>query len=156
MDGADRDEVGAVLGVEAVKIGLVLEVVCVERAVGQSLVRQDVVVIGDDLELVAFVGEGLLDLLEDLGVRGGAGADGDDFVIGRGGVLVVGGLAAAGTQCDERERQHEGEDERRDLFHGSFSFIFLFLEFVWFRMIECAVYQWHIRPRRMFTRNSAG
>ena len=76
--------------------------------------------------------------------------------IGRGGGLVVGGLAAAGTQCDERERQHEGEDERRDLFHGSFSFIFLFLEFVWFRMIGCAVYQRHIRPRRMFTRNSAG
>ena len=116
-----------------------LEVVCVERAVGQGLVRQDVIVIGDDLELVAFVGEGLLDLLEDLGVRGGAGADGDDFVIGRGGVLVVGGLAAAGTQCDERERQHEGEDEGRDLFHGRFSFIFLFLEFVWFRMIGCAV-----------------
>ena len=133
-----------------------LEVVCVERAVGQGLVRQDVVVIGDDLELVAFVGEGLLDLLEDLGVRGGAGADGDDFVIGRGGVLVVGGLAAAGTQCDERERQHEGEDEGRDLFHGRFSFIFLFLEFEWFRMIGCAVYQRHIRPRRMFTRSSAG
>ena len=151
MDGADRDKVGAVFGVEAVEVGLVLEVVCVERAVGQSLVRQDVVIIGDDLEFVAFVGEGLLDLLEDLGVRGGAGADGDDFVIGRGG-----GLAAAGTQCDERERQHEGEDERRDLFHGSFSFILLFLEFVWFRMIGCAVYQWHIRPRRMFTRNSAG
>ena len=61
VDGADGDEVGTIRGVEAVEVGLVLEVVGVERAVGQSLVRQDVVVIGDDLELVAFVGEGLLD-----------------------------------------------------------------------------------------------
>lgn len=126
MDGADGDEVGTILGVEAVEVGFVLEVVGVERAVGQSLVRQDVVVIGDDLELVAFVGEGLLDLLEDLGVRGGAGADGDDFVIGSGSLLVISGLVAAGAQRDERERQHEGEDEGRDLFHFRFSFIFSF------------------------------
>ena len=78
-----------------------LEVVCVERAVGEGLVRQDIVVIGDDLELVAFVGEGLLDLLEDLGVRGGAGADGDDLVIGGIAVFVVGGLIAAGAQRHE-------------------------------------------------------
>lgn len=112
MDGADRDEVGAVLGVEAVEIGLVLEVVCVERAVGQSLVRQDVVVIGDDLELVAFVGEGLLDLLEDLGVRGGAGTDGDDFVIGRGGglasvVLLPQALSATSENVSTRARMRD-------------------------------------------------
>ena len=101
-----------------------LEVVRVERAVGQRLVRQDIVVIGDDLELVTLVGKRLLDLLEDLGVRGGAGADGDDLVIGGIAVFVVGGLAAAGAQRHERERQHEGEDEGSDLFHFRFSFMF--------------------------------
>ena len=44
-----------------------LEVVCVERAVSQRLVRQHIVVIDHDLEVIALGSQRVLDLLEDLG-----------------------------------------------------------------------------------------
>ena len=132
-----------------------LEVVGVECAVGQGLVRQDIVVIGDDLELVAFVGEGLLDLLEDLGVRGGAGADGDDFVIGSGSVLVISGLVAAGLSATSENVSTRAR--MRDVI------FFIFVSPLYFHFGICVVSDVrmcssgrHIRPRRMFTRSSAG
>ena len=90
VDQAGGDQIGAVGGVEAVEIGGVLEVVGVQRAVLQRGVGQNVVVIDHDVELDALFGQCGLDKLQQLGVGGGAGADGELDALGRG--LLDGGL----------------------------------------------------------------
>ena len=44
VDGADGDEVGTILGVEAVEVGLVLEVVCVKLSTFYYVVRLYIVI----------------------------------------------------------------------------------------------------------------
>ena len=116
-----NDQIGAVGSVVAVEIGGVLEVVGVELAVGKRLVRKDVIVIDDDLQLVALGGQRVLDLLEDLGVRGGAGADGDDLVVGSGGggiaVGAFGGLSLGAAARDAGAQQRKRENKSNQLFH---------------------------------------
>ena len=146
----------AVCLVEAVEIRGVLEVVRVQLAAFQRLVRQNVIVKHHDLQLPALGGEGVLHLLEDLGVRGGACADGDDLVggvgafsggfgvgsgglggcgVGSGGLgagLGIGGLACAAGQCKQAQSQSQSEQNGYKLFHGDFSFLRYFAcGFLW-------------------------
>ena len=68
---------GAVLGVEVVKVGDVLEVVCVDLAALNDVVGLDIVGVLDDFEGDVLLGEDVLCYLEYLGVRRGGGCDGD-------------------------------------------------------------------------------
>ena len=54
-----------------------LEVVCIESALGESLVGQDVIVIDNDVQGVALGCKSVLDLLEDLGMGNCGRAYGD-------------------------------------------------------------------------------
>ena len=133
VDQARGDQVRAVGLVEVVQVRGVLEVVGVELAVLQSGVGQNVVVVDHDLEVIAFGSERVLDLFEDLGVRGGAGADhdldglgrggGGSFRSGRGGSRSGGrgwGRRAAGG---ERENDDDGQKQSVELFHCLFLLI---------------------------------
>ena len=95
VDGAGGDQRRVVGFVEAVQIRSVLEVVRVEVAVLEVVVRQNVVVVGDDLERVALGGEVCLHLFKDLGVRRGARSDADGLAV------------AAGASCEESRRENE-------------------------------------------------
>ena len=76
VDGAYADQMGAVLGVEAVQIGGVLEVVGVHLTVFGDEVGLDVVAEFLDLQRDALLGEDVLGNLQNLGVgRGGSGND---------------------------------------------------------------------------------
>ena len=133
MDETGGNEVRAVAGVEAVQIRGVLEVVGVKLAVLESGVGQDVVIENHDLEIIAFLGENGLDLLKDLGVRGGGSADSDGFLCGGlfgrrfgGGSLGSGGLfrggrGGGGAAGGQREQQRQSEDDRKNLFHFELS-----------------------------------
>ena len=131
VDLGSGDEVSAVGSVEAVQVRGVLEVVGVERAVRQGLVGQDIVVIGDDLELVALVGKRLLDLLEDLCVRGGGGADLQHFQLavgglgsgGIGGGSSVSGLALGCAAGEGGNDQQSGKNDCKYPFHDNDSFL---------------------------------
>ena len=128
MDLGGGHQVGAVGGVIAVQIGGVLEVVGVQRTVGQGAVGQHIVVIDHDLQVVALFGQSVLHLLQDLGVRGGAGAHGDGLQVaglgdgGAGGVRAGaghgGGAAAlAGAAGKRAQGQHEGQGKSKFLLH---------------------------------------
>ena len=92
MDALDRHQVGALLLVEAVEVGGVLEVVGVDLAVLGGGVGQDVVGELLDLEGPAVLLELLLDrAVQDFGVGGGGGGHGDLLVIGGGLVLAAAG-----------------------------------------------------------------
>ena len=137
MDETGGNEVRAVAGIEAVQIRGVLEVVGVELAVFKSGVGQNVIIENNDLEIVAFLGEEGLDLLKDLGVRGGGSADGDGLfrggLFGRGfgrsfrsgsfgsGGGFRGGRGGGGAAGGQREQQRESEDNRKNLFHFDIS-----------------------------------
>ena len=82
VDGGGGDELGAVLGVEVQQVGLVLEVVRVELAVGEGEVRHDVVVEDLDLKLIAQGLKLTLDGLKDLGVGRAGRADDELFELG--------------------------------------------------------------------------
>ena len=82
MDGAGAHEVGAVLVVVVLEVGEVLEVVGVEVAGVKGNVGLHVVVVLDDLELVALALELVGHGVEDLCVGRGGGAHGDDIVLG--------------------------------------------------------------------------
>ena len=110
MDQGGGNQVSALGGVVAIQIGGVLEVVGVQGTLGQGLVGQHIVVIDNDLQLVAVLLQGFLHLLQDLSVRSGAGADFDDFVFG---LLAAGGEAENGS---------DGENDSNNLFHFIFSF----------------------------------
>ena len=114
MDLADAHEVGAVGLVKAVQIGGVLEIVSVQIAVLQGGVGQDVVVIDDDLQVIALFGQLILHQFEDFRMGGGAGAD------HQGGQLV----SRAGGDAERRQKQ-DGEQQSKNLFHG----LFLLLQF---------------------------
>ncbi|GDY72680.1 hypothetical protein SAV31267_021650 [Streptomyces avermitilis] len=106
----DGHDVGALLLVEVVEVGLVLEVVGADGAVLGRRVRRDVV--GDLLDLqvqARLLRQVLLDEVEYLGVRGGTRGD-DQRATGVGGGVLV---RAAG-----REPEGEGsggEDSGGDL-----------------------------------------
>ena len=112
MDLAGRDEVGAVLLVVGVQVGLMLEVVGIGCALGHSNVGLDVVAVLDDLEGPTLLLEQRLDgLVQDLCMRSGGGGHGD-------GALVLcrsrraAAVAAAANQaqrCDERCRSTQDE-----------------------------------------------
>ena len=68
---------GALFGVEVIKIGGVLEVVGVNGAVLHDGVGNNVVVVGLNVEGDVLFGKDLFGDLEDLGVGRGGGGDGD-------------------------------------------------------------------------------
>ena len=86
-----------------------LEVVGVQIAVLQGGVGQDVVVIDDDLQVIALFGQLILHQLEDFRMGGGAGAD------HQGGQLV----SRAGGDAERRQKKN-GEKQSKNLFHGLF------------------------------------
>ena len=108
-----------------------LEVVCVERAVSQRLVRQHIVVIDHDLEVIALGSQRVLDLLENFSVRGGGSADLQRFELAVGGsggiggsIVVVGSGFALGSAADKRgDEQQSGKNDCKYLFHDKISFI---------------------------------
>ena len=102
MDGGGGHQGGVVLLVVAVQVGGVLEVVGVQLSVSQSTVGHDIIVIGDDLQGVALVCQGLLHLLQDLSVGCGAGTDTDGLVVC---------LLAAGSHGGEGQKQGQNEDQ---------------------------------------------
>ena len=132
VDLCSGDEVSAVGSVEAVEVGGVLEVVCVKLAVCKSGVGQDVIIVNNDLKVVALGSKNVLDGLKDLGVGGGACAD-DQRGQGSGsfgrvcgslgcGRLRGGGGACAATASGENaECEYECEDDGKSLLH----FVFL-------------------------------
>lgn len=77
MDGSHGDDVGALLGVEVIEVGGVLEVVCQNGAVFNDVVGNDVIVVGLDIEGDVLLCEDLLCDLKDLCVRSGGCCDGD-------------------------------------------------------------------------------
>ena len=88
---------GAVLGVEAVQVGGVLEVVGVEFTAVHGQVGLHIVGVDDDLQLVALLGQDRLGDLEDLGMRHRGGADAD----------LYGFLLAAAAADEQRRDQHQ-------------------------------------------------
>ena len=94
MDGGNGDDVGVVLGVEIVEIGLVLEVVGVDSAVFDNGVGHDIVIIDLDVEGDVLLGEDALHDLEDLSVRGRRSGDGDGLTAQS--VVVDSGVKAVG------------------------------------------------------------
>ena len=105
VDEGCGDQVSVVGGVVGIEEGGVLEVVCIQLAVVESLVGQDVVVIDDDLKGVAFLCKGFLYDFEDLCVGGGACADND-------GVVICEGCGAEAGQS-----QNQSEDDRKGFLH---------------------------------------
>ena len=93
----------AVLRVEILEVGDVLEVVCVQIARFELKVRLNVIVKDDDFKVDAFFGENRLGRFENLGMRGGGCAD-DELGVGAGDA--------------DRSGQREGKSERKKLFHG--------------------------------------
>ena len=80
MDVGGVHQVSAVLLVEGGQIGDVLEVVGIQLPVLQGFVGLDVVVVLHHIQGVAVLCGLLLEVVQDLGVRGGAGADLDGLV----------------------------------------------------------------------------
>ena len=93
----------AVLRVEILEVGDVLEVVRVQIARFELKVRLNVIVKDDDFKVDAFFGENRLGRFENLGMRGGGCAD-DELGVGAGDA--------------DRSGQREGKSERKQLFHG--------------------------------------
>ena len=87
---------GAVLGVEVLQIGQVLEVVGVHGAVIHHGVGYHVVVVALDIQCDVLGGQDLLGDFQDLGVGRGGGGDGDGLslqsLVVHGGVIAVGGV----------------------------------------------------------------
>ena len=102
---------GAVLGIEGVEVGLMLEVVGVALAVLNHIVGNHVVGILGDLQGPAVLGEDFTGDLQDFGMRRGGGGDADG--------LVVTLLAAAA--CEQTEAQHAGQYQSNCLFHNEYT-----------------------------------
>ena len=102
---------GAVLGVELIHVGDVLEVVGVQGAVLQGVVGGHVVVVLHDVQCVPVLGQGVLDLLEDGRVGGGGGADLDGLA------PAIARAAAGGQRQDQGKGQHKCNQL---LFHHDF------------------------------------
>ena len=126
MDAAGVHKVRALLFIEVLKIGDVLEVVRVKFAALDDVVRLHVVLELLDLQRPALGLEDGLGLREDLGVRRGAGGDGDGALarcgFGRGFRRSGFGLGCAGG---ERQAQYESQRQRDGffiLFHEIHSF----------------------------------
>ena len=114
MHQSGRDQMGAVFGIEAVKVGGVLEVVGIQSAVFQSGVGKNIVIVDHDFQFVAGFLQSRLGSFQDLSVGSGAGAHNDG--LGFSGFGGFGGLGgAAGGQS---QNENECEDEGNDLFHG--------------------------------------
>ena len=75
-------KVGAVLGIVTVEVRCMLEIVSIELAVGQRLVRQNIIVVYLDIEGVALFFKYGLDVFEYLAVRCGSRTDDDGLVGG--------------------------------------------------------------------------
>lgn len=96
VDGCHGDDVGALLSVEVVEVGGVLEVVCQNSAVFNDVVGNDVVAVGLDIKGDVLLGEDLLCDLEDLRVRSYGRCDGNgsacEGCVINGAVKAVGGV----------------------------------------------------------------
>ena len=110
MNQAGGHEVGAVLLVVILEIGDVLEVVGIDGAGGRVLVGLDVIGVLLHLELDALLGEeGRGEIRQDLGMRRGAGGDGQHGGIGRGGAGGSGRAAASGEPAQGNNAQTGGK-----------------------------------------------
>ena len=124
-------QVGAILSVEVVQIGDVLEVVGVNAAVLHRGVGLDVVGKLHDLQVDSLLRQQFLHHGQDLGVGSGRGAHlqggalqgaglgggGRGVSVCGGGVGGTGGAAAAGQQA---EGQGAGQEQGCELLHGAF------------------------------------
>ena len=128
MDAGHAHQVGAVLSVEVVQIGDVLEVVGVLGALFHSGVGDHIVAVDMDFQVDALLGQNGHALLQNFGVgRGGGGhvqngglrglsrSFGFSRGLGLGGGLLLG--AAAGGQ---RQAQHQGQCQSQQFLHCSF------------------------------------
>ena len=132
MDAAGVHKVRALLFIEVLEIRNVLEVVCVKLAAFDDVVRLHIVLELLDLQRPALGLEDGLGLREDLGVRRGAGGDGDGALalggFGRGFRRSgFGGSSGFGLGCagGERQAQYKSQSQRNDffeLFHEIYSF----------------------------------
>ena len=77
MDGGDGHDVGTLLLIEVLQVGQVLEVVGVHGAVVYHGVGHNIVIVALDIQGDALSGQDGLGNLQDLGVGGGGGSDGD-------------------------------------------------------------------------------
>ena len=105
VDAGHAHQMGAVLFIEVVQVGDVLEVVGIQLALFQRGVGDDIVVEFHDLQIVAFVSQNLLDNFQNLGVGRGGCADLDGLIVGR---------TAAGGQG---QGQCQGQYQCNDFFH---------------------------------------
>ena len=102
---------GALLGIEVIEVGGVLEVVCQNGAVFNDVVGNDVIVVGLNIEGDVLLCEDLLCDLKDLCVRSGGCCDGDSgacescvvnaAVVAVGEVIYGGNYAAVVLLADE-------------------------------------------------------
>ena len=145
MDAARVYQVRALLFVEVLQIGDVLEVVGVKLAALDDVVRLHVILEFLDLERPALGSQDGSDLRENFGVRRGAGSNGDgalaldsvgsSFIGCRLGGCRFGrsggfGLCSAGG---ERQAQNERQNQRKDFlirFHLKHSFIAFRFDFI--------------------------
>ena len=151
---------GAVLLVEAVEVGGVLEVVGVNLAALGDEVGLDVVAELNNLEVDALLGQNLLGHVQDLGMGRGGGSD----LQGRTGQFagLGGGLGSLGGSCGalgggslrgcgdgisrsggaasgQRQGQRSGERCRNQFFHGKFSFIYLYISSLY--IVRCVGFE---------------
>ena len=135
VDGADADQMGAVLLVEALEVGGVLEVVGVDLATLGDQVGLDVVAELDNFQGDALLGQDVLGSVQDLGMgRGGSGnlqggagqvggllrgglAGGSSLALGGGGALSS-GRGSGRTAGGQAQGQGTGQGNRNQLFHS--------------------------------------
>ena len=104
MDGKNGNKVGAVLGVEVIEVGGVLEVVGQDGAVLYHVIGDDIVAVFLNIKGDILGGEDLLGYGKDLGVGGGGGGYGDGLA-GDGGIIKVGVIAVTGVFHDGNWRK---------------------------------------------------
>ena len=111
MDGPGADKVSTVFLVIIVQIADVLEIVGVQIAFGNACVWQDVIVVLNDFQSVAFFFEVIGDNFEDFGVRGRGSSYSDGCVI------CAGFGSAPGQGKGRSEGQRQGKYACAFLFH---------------------------------------
>ena len=94
MDRADGHDVGALLGVEVIQIGDMLEVVGVQRTVFDHSVRHNIIIVDLNIQRNVLGSQDLLGNLQDLGVRRGGSGHGNGLTLQR---VIIRNAAGAET-----------------------------------------------------------
>ena len=106
MDHGNGNQLGAVVCVEGIEVGNVLEVVCIQFAVVNNQIGLHIVGILLDVQRPAVLGQNFCCDLQDLSMGRGRSSNGDGLGIG---------IAAAGSQ---RQGQDQGQNDCNGLFHN--------------------------------------